>query len=222
MFGLSIQVFCWPEKGPSTIPSLVLLTAKAGHMVVWYGWNNRLSWFRLWWSSVELTNGYPKTAPIMQFASFIICFVFFFIFFSLFFFDLIPPFLTSLKAVRCWHPHLLFCWLVPLEWALFLSVGWDLWTAAGSCPTFAHLCYLPLRSLCQRCAILRCPTALSHATNTKNDINCKRYIWHSMSVISGVHQWRQLLWNKHLALLFSTRSCPLKFRVINWLTVQSQ
>lgn len=205
MFGLSIQVFCcWPKKGPSTTPLLDLLTAKTGHMVVWYYWSNRFSWFRLWWSSAELSNRYPETAPIMQFASFIILF---FNFFTFFFFGFIPAFVPSLKAVRCWHPgrlFLLFCWLVPLEWALFLSVGWDLWTVAGSCPTFVHLCYLPLRSLCQLCAIVWCPTVLSHATNTKIGINCKRCIWYSVSVTSGVHQWCQvpeLLWNKHLSLL---------------------
>lgn len=117
----------------------------------------------------------------MQFASSVILFFFFLQFLHPLFFGLIPSFLPSPKAVRCWHPgrvFLLFCWLVPLEWALFLSVGWDLWTAAGSFPTFVHLCYLPLRSFCQRCAIVWCPIVLSHATNSKTDINCKRYIWY--------------------------------------------
>ena len=157
MFGLSIQVFsCWPGKGPSTTLLLILLTAKEGHIIAWYGWKNRLSWLRLWWSSAELSKRYLKTSPIMQFASFIIVF---YSFFTLFFFGLVSPILHYLKAMRCLHParvFMLLCWIVPLEWALFLSVGWDLWTTAGSCPTFVHLCDLPLRSLCQWCATVYC------------------------------------------------------------------
>lgn len=98
---VSIQVFYWPEKGPSTTPLLVPLTAKVDPMAVWYGWNNMLFWFRLWCSSAELSNRYSQSASLMQFAYSII---FFFFFFSQFLHPLFlsAPFFPSLKDVRCW------------------------------------------------------------------------------------------------------------------------